>query len=220
MLVETPQGHPDGPLLFVSNHVSFWDGFLLRKLQQQVRPGAPLYTVMLESELARRPFLGRLGALGITPGDPSSFRALATRLEGLLAREPRAVVAFFPQGRIWPSFKRPLGFHPGVSTLLRKVEVLQPVPVGIHLEGHNRTGLTAYLSAGEVRAGIGIGDYGALEGAVEERLDRILGHLVRFGEDAPEQWPPPPPQLGDHTITRGGSAPLENRQMSGLDDER
>jgi 1-acyl-sn-glycerol-3-phosphate acyltransferase len=32
----------DRPILLVSNHVSWWDGFILRGVQQVIRPGTPL----------------------------------------------------------------------------------------------------------------------------------------------------------------------------------
>ena len=42
----------DRPVVIAANHTSWWDGFLLRDLQRRLRPEAPLYTVMLESERA------------------------------------------------------------------------------------------------------------------------------------------------------------------------
>ena len=183
---------PAGPLLFVPNHTSFWDGFIIRRIQKGIRPDSPLYTIMLEDELVSRPFLRRLGGMGIRPGDPRSFATVLSELSRRLEARPDASVAFFPQGRIWPSFRRPLGFLPGVGTLVRRIPALNVIPTGLHLEGHNRTGLTAYVSVGNPIPGpdSAAGWVTTLEEAVEAEIDRILDHVNRHGEDGPNRWPP------------------------------
>ncbi len=181
-----------GPLLFVPNHTSFWDGFIIRRIQKRLRPDAPLYSIMLEDELERRPFLRRLGGMGIRPGDPRSFRTVLNVLARRLEARPDACVAFFPQGRIWPSFRRPLGFHSGVRTLVRRLPALRVLPTGLHLEGHNRTGLTAYVSVGDPLPPPDLQPdwVRALEQAVEAEIDGILDHVSLHGEDGPTRWPP------------------------------
>lgn len=181
---------PSGPLLMVPNHTSFWDGFIIKRLHDRLRPGAPLYTVMLEEELERRPLLRRLGGIGVRPGDAESFRRLLGELERRLDTRGDASVVFFPQGRIWPSFRRPLGFLPGVGTLLRRIPTLTVLPTGLHLEGHQRAGLTAYVSVGRPLPGPAQSEGWVrwLETAVEDEVDRILEHVGLHGEDAPELW--------------------------------
>ncbi|MFP4624931.1 MAG: hypothetical protein ACLFRX_12175, partial [Gemmatimonadota bacterium] len=39
------------PVLLLANHVSWWDGFLLREVHRSLRPDAPLHVVMSEAEL-------------------------------------------------------------------------------------------------------------------------------------------------------------------------
>ena len=191
-LLPSAAGLPHGPLLFVPNHTSFWDGFIIRRIQKRLRPNTPLYTIMLEEELERRPFLRKLGGMGIRPGDPRSFRAVVNELSRRLETQPDACVAFFPQGRIWPSFRRPLGFLPGVGTLVRRIPVLNVLPTGLHLEGHNRTGLTAYVAVGgPVPGPDSAPDWvRTLERAVEAEIDGILDHVSLHGEEGPTRWPP------------------------------
>ena len=55
------------PLLFVANHVSWWDGFLLRAVQRRLRPDAAFVTVMSAAQLDRFPFFRWLGAIGVDP---------------------------------------------------------------------------------------------------------------------------------------------------------
>ena len=45
-----------------------------------------------------------------------------------LDERPDGTVIFFPQGRIWPSFKRPLGFHPGIGLFARELAPMIVLP--------------------------------------------------------------------------------------------
>src|SRR5690606_15350821 len=51
------------PILLVSNHVSWWDGFVLREVQRRIRPDAPVYVVMSEERLKRLPFFRLMGVV-------------------------------------------------------------------------------------------------------------------------------------------------------------
>jgi hypothetical protein len=179
------------PLLIVSNHSTWWDGFALRAVQRKLRPDAPVYTVMLERELARRPFFRRIGALGIEPGNLASVRSMLRRVEHLTRQREDSVILFFPQGRIWPSIRRPLGFLPGIELLLRQLPDWLLLPVGLHLEPLNSARPTLFMNCGAVHSSTA----GALEAAeIEQRVERalndLLAHLLRCGEDAARLWPP------------------------------
>lgn len=177
-----------GPLLLVANHGSWWDPFLVRELQRRLRPGAPMYTLMLRSELERRPPLRWLGVVPIDGRDRGSVLAAVRFLRDRVAAEPRASVLIFPQGRIWPSHRRPLGFRRGVETFARRLDA-RIVPLGIHLEPLNRVAPTAFLCAGDPLAPLTAVE--RVEEAVEMELDRIHSFLAAHGEDAPARWPPP-----------------------------
>ena len=105
---------PDLPVLLVANHVSWWDGFLLREVHRRMRPDAPLHVVMTEGELRRFPIFRWMGAVPLSDGRLAA-RGLLRDLEARASDRRDAVFAYFPQGRIWPSHRRPLGFRPGVS---------------------------------------------------------------------------------------------------------
>jgi 1-acyl-sn-glycerol-3-phosphate acyltransferase len=189
-----PEGHaPELPLLLVANHVSWYDGFLLRELQRRLRPHAPLRTFMLRSELERAPILRWIGGTGFDPARPHTLRGALARVEAL--REEGVVAAYFPQGRIFPSTRRPLGFAPGVSLLLRRLAPLAVVPVGLHLEMGNRVRPSAWVLSGAPIRIETPGDAPApdlLEGRVEGLLARVQAHLHAHGEAAAEHWPPAP----------------------------
>jgi 1-acyl-sn-glycerol-3-phosphate acyltransferase len=183
---------PRLPLLVVANHVSWWDAFLVREVHRVLRPGAPLFTVMLEPELARRPFFRWMGVTGIAPGAPASVARTLRGLQRAVHAHPGATVLFFPQGRIWPSHRRPLGFERGVEGLARRLAPVTLLPVAIHLEPLTAPAPTAFLSAGApllCTTGAPAAEY--LERAVEAELDALRAFLAVHGEAAAGAWPGP-----------------------------
>jgi 1-acyl-sn-glycerol-3-phosphate acyltransferase len=196
----------DVPLLLCPNHVSWWDGFLVRRLQRSLRAGAPLRTVMLEHELRRNPLLRALGGLGLQPGSLASVRGAARRLAAYAEEHPTAVAVLFPQGTIWPTHRRPLGFLPGVRLFRRLLDPVWTLPVALHLEFVNRPAATAFVAVGEpippgpVPAPV----HEILEDRVRGELDRIHRLLCERGEAALRASGLPP---GRTTTLPGGPAP-------------
>lgn len=186
-----PRALPDGPLLLAANHVSWWDPFTLREVQRALRPRAPFFTVMLEAELARRPFFRRMGVVGLDPYSPASLRACIRQLRRLLDEHPDGSICFFPQGRIWPSFKRPLAFRPGIGLLARELAPLVVLPIGLHVEPLSATRPTVFASAAEPISIDHRLDPADVERAVEREVDSVHAFLCRHGEDAPRHWPGP-----------------------------
>jgi hypothetical protein len=185
-----PELEPGRPVLIIANHVSWWDGFLLHEVHRALRPRAPLHTVMLESELRQHRLLRSLGAVGIHPESAASVARCIRTLRGRLERRPDSMVAFFPQGRIWPAAMRPLGFRKGVELFARNLPDAAILPVAIHIEPLNRITPTAFLSAARpVEPGSSASGASHLESAVTAELDRILDFLTEHGESAPEAWP-------------------------------
>lgn len=175
-----PQGRP---LLVLANHVSWWDGFLVERLVRRLRPDAPLYTVMLERELARAPFLRLTGGLGLVPGSMAGTRALLRTLERERARSRDLVVQFFPQGSIYPSRRRPLGFQDGFRLVARALGDAVLLPVGIHLEPFNHARPTALVAVGEPwDPGADVPTAGDVEKRVTQLLDDVLAAVDRDGE--------------------------------------
>jgi len=196
------------PLILVGNHVSWFDGFLLREVQRRLRPRSTLRTVMLSSELRWNPVLRSLGGTGFDPQRPLSLRGVIRTLRSVRDEERRRgglVVSFFPQGRIYPSFRRPLGFAAGVELLARALAPCRVMGVGIHLEPGNRVAPSAFLYGAPPRF-VDTSrrlDVELLERDVAEALDRIHHHLAVHGERGPDRWPhavtevlDPPPQKG------------------------
>jgi 1-acyl-sn-glycerol-3-phosphate acyltransferase len=197
---------PDVPVILAANHVSYWDPFLLRHLQRLLRPRAPFYTVMLERELERHGWMRRIGVVGLEPGSASSLRRCIRFLRNAVDERPDAMIAFFPQGRIWPSFRRPLAFRAGVSLLARAIPGVRILPAGLHLEPLNRPRPTLFASLAPATDGAST-DVAALESAVTGEIDRVLWLMEMHGESALSHWPPPNGALGDaDPAVRSGAA--------------
>jgi 1-acyl-sn-glycerol-3-phosphate acyltransferase len=186
-IVGLPHALPrDRPLVMVANHTSWWDGFLLRDIHRALRPGAPMYTVMHASELRRHPFLRWLGGVPLEPGSPGSTRALLRTLSTNVAEKPDASIIYFPQGSIWPAWRRPLGFRRGVETLIRTLGECYVLPIGIHVESLNHLAPTVFRAAGGLLVAPEQPVSAArLEQQVTEALDALQGIIAVEGEAAP-----------------------------------
>jgi 1-acyl-sn-glycerol-3-phosphate acyltransferase len=177
---------PGLPLLVVANHVSWWDGFLLREVHRRVRPDAPFHVVMAEAELRRRPLFRWMGAIAL-PDGPLGPRAMLRDMEAICARGS-PVIGYFPQGRIWPSHRRPLGFRRGGEWLARSLAPVMVLPVGLHLEPLNRSAPAAFVAVDRPFPVWQTIQPGMLEARVEAALGRIHSALDVHGEAAPSHW--------------------------------
>lgn len=184
----------DRTLILAANHTSWWDPFALRELHRCHRPRTPLYTLMLEHEVASRPFFRRIGIVGIQPDSVASVRSAIRVLERRTTANPGATVTFFPQGRIWPATRRPLGFRRGIDLFARSIPDSLVLPVAVRVEALNAVKPTVFVLPGqpfdarEVRS---VAE--RCEREVTHLLDRIDNHLQDFGEEAPLRWPPNEP---------------------------
>jgi 1-acyl-sn-glycerol-3-phosphate acyltransferase len=183
---------PTRPLVLASNHVSWWDAFVLREVQRALRPGAPMYTLMSEAELARVPFFRWMGVVGIESGSPGSVARALRFLGSRLRERPDSVILLFPQGRIWPSHRRPLGFQRGVELFARRLSAVA-LPVALHAEPLNNAAPSFFVAAGVPLDGAPRAI--EVERHVEAQLDAIHELLAMHGEDAPRVWPGPHDRL-------------------------
>lgn len=174
------------PIFLVANHMSWWDGFLLREVHRAIRPDAPLHVVMTEQELRRFPIFRWMGAVPL-PAGPLGARSLLRGLQRRTARRGDAVIGFFPQGRITPSHGA-LEFQDGAAWLSTRLAPIAVLPVGLHLEPLTRPGPAAFVSVGTGRVVGPPVRTTELKGMVEEERQLLLAHTRRHGEDAARAW--------------------------------
>ncbi len=167
------------PVILISNHSTWWDGFFMRLVQKKFFPDRPLYTVAMRSEQHKLPFFFRkLGVLPLGPGPQQTLRLVRC----LLARSNEAlgkvVISYFPQGKIYPSLKRPLQFKRGIEVIAKALGAAV-IPVGIHIEPMQYKKPTAFIVVGAPTVGASAIE---LERLVERELDRLIGQLCERGE--------------------------------------
>jgi 1-acyl-sn-glycerol-3-phosphate acyltransferase len=103
-----------GPVLFVANHVAWWDPMLVLLLDAAL--GSEGWAVMDAQSLRKLPFLGWVGGLPLDRSGPATSRAGLEAAAALLDRPGRGLW-IFPQGRQRPAHVRPLDLKPGVRLL-------------------------------------------------------------------------------------------------------
>ena len=181
----------DLPLVLIANHTSWFDGFLLREVHRHLRPDTPLRTLMLRRELEQNPILRFIGGSGFDPEQPFTLRRALGEVVAL--RNTGVTLSYFPQGKIFPSARRPLGFARGIEGVLRALRPALVLPVGLHLEMGNRVRPAAWITLGSlirVERREELPSAAKLEQTVERLLDRTHHHLAQYGEAAAHHWPP------------------------------
>ncbi len=184
----------DRPLLIVANHSSWWDGFLLREVQVALRPGAPFHTAVLEGQLTAHPILARLGGIPLDPARPSSMLSLLKVLRRHRTQHPDLVLGWFPQGRIWPATRNPLGFQRGIDAVARALAPALLLPVSIRIEPLVDPQPTPLMLVGDpivIQTDV-TGLSARAERAVTTGLDQINALLDEQGESISHHWPPRP----------------------------
>ena len=102
------------PLIFVANHVAWWDALLLLPLDDAL--GGTGWAVMDSRNLRSLPFLGWVGALPLDRSSPQRSRECLQSCADLLDRPGRGVWVF-PQGRQRPAHLRPLDLRTGLGIM-------------------------------------------------------------------------------------------------------
>ena len=191
-LTGLPAGRQDGTsVLLAANHVSWWDAFILREVQRRSGAACPIITLMDAGELRRFPFFRWMGVVGLRP-TPGALRSALKQVAAFRKAGP-TWVSYFPQGRIWPSWRRPLVFQGGVERFARVLAPCAVWPVGLHLEPLAGVRPAAFVAVGEPLQVTSdrLLDVGVLEERVASALDFIHMHLTEHGEAAALRWPGP-----------------------------
>lgn len=170
------------PLVFYSNHATWWDGFLEVTLVR--RWGQDLWLMMEERNLRRFPFFRVAGVFGVDLADPrGGAEALRYAAKRLREGHPRRSLYLYPHGRLvapgepWPEFRG------GLAALLRLVPQARAVPVAKVLAYGRFRDAEVYLEVGEPRRG----RTAELEAALREVHARLVAR-VAGGDVAGAAW--------------------------------
>lgn len=175
------QAKKRGPILFVSNHTSWWDPMVTMMLAVD-HFDLDGYAMMDAKNLRELGFFARAGAFGVDPNDArDGVRAI--RYAAKLLDRPGRAVWIYPQGSERPIDERPLDFQPGAAAVARAVDDVSVIPIAVHY----RFGGTEYpemrIAVGEpieVSRNLEEGRMAQSE-AVENGLDRVAQDIL--GED-------------------------------------
>jgi len=177
------------PLLLVGNHASNWDGFLFREVQRRIRPGAAIYSIMLERVLREKPIFRKIGGLGVETGNAASGVRLLRRLSALRAREPGAVISLFPEGKLVSPWRAGLRFESGILGVLRALAPVTVLPIALnyeHLLGLTPTAILNFGSPWVVERGFPT--LGDLQAAVQRPLRETQAWILEYGEELERNW--------------------------------
>lgn len=105
------------PILLISNHFSFYDGFIQILLNLKVFKRRFNF-MMLENELSKNMVLTKIGASSISKGKRSSLESLEYAVE--LLQDKENLFLFFPQGRIKSIYTREFTFEKGLLSHILK----------------------------------------------------------------------------------------------------
>lgn len=98
------------PVLLISNHFSWWDGFIARHVNNKVFK-RQLHVMMEEEQLIKHMFLRRLGAFSIKKNSRSAIESLHYATS--LLNDPGNLLLLFPQGRFQSLHRQILTFEKG-----------------------------------------------------------------------------------------------------------
>jgi 1-acyl-sn-glycerol-3-phosphate acyltransferase len=188
VLWNAPQAPEAQKVLLVSNHTSWWDGFLARDVLNQLYPEHQKLCWVYSKSVEQHLMLRALGALPVDPTRPSTLIQCVRKLREFERQKKPFCLIVFPQGKIWPSHKRPLGFQKGVEWLLQHLSFDQVLAMGIHIEPLQSRKPTAWLrvAPSALKEEFNESTAEQLEQAVSEQLSTIQTHLSERGENATE----------------------------------
>lgn len=107
----------DKPILLISNHISWWDGFWAWYLNHKVFRHR-FWFMMLDEQLRRHSFFNRTGGFSVKKNSRSILESI-DYAAGLLS-EKNNLVLIFPEGRIGSMHKNDFIFEKGTGRIAGK----------------------------------------------------------------------------------------------------
>lgn len=106
------------PILLISNHFSWWDGFIHLWLNKKIFK-RKLYVMMLEEQLCKFMILNKGGAFSIRKNSRDIVESLAYTTD--LLKQKENMILIFPQGEIQTLYTHDFVFEKGVEYILKKL---------------------------------------------------------------------------------------------------
>jgi 1-acyl-sn-glycerol-3-phosphate acyltransferase len=110
------------PVLIISNHFSWYDGFIQYHLNKRFL-GKRFHVMMLEEQLRNYPFLQKVGAFSVQKKSRDIIKSLNHAVE--ILQNPHNMLLLFPQGEIQTLYTHNFKFEKGLDFILKKVGDVQ-----------------------------------------------------------------------------------------------
>lgn len=107
------------PILMLSNHFCWWDGFIQYRLNRKVF-NRKLYIMMLEEQLRKNMILNKCGCFSVRKNSRSIIETLDYCKD--IVKERGNMLLIFPQGEIQSMHTEQIKFESGLRYLLKHIE--------------------------------------------------------------------------------------------------
>lgn len=135
-------------ILLLSNHFSWWDGFLLYHVNK-THFKKKFYIMVLDETMQKLSFLKYLGAFSVAKNSRQMIETLD--YAAALLNDPDNMVVIFPQGKLYSNFVDDIKFEKGLFNIMNKAtSKFQYVFAATFMENfnHKRAGVRMYLKSG------------------------------------------------------------------------
>lgn len=164
----------DRAVLFTPNHFSWWDGFLIQKIQREFLPQKRFFILMLVKQLKVYRFFNWMGAYGVEQESISSVMQTVKYTRELLSA-PTSLVVIYPQGEIQPYGIDKVVLQKGITKFAggeASNSVVIPIAFKIQFDEDKKPAV--YCSIGEVLEAKDVSDdFTRFESAFLANLDEL-----------------------------------------------
>ena len=171
------RGDGKTPLLLCVSHAAWWD-LLLGFAIADLLPEWDSYAAMDSVQLARYPFLSKLGVIGVDRSRLAGVRDFVSTSRELLEAKPRALW-ITPQGEFASTDLRPVRFQPGIGFIARELSEFYVSTVVMDYEFWSESRPEAFLSLRPLERITSGPDFDrrafvhSMEGKLESHLDAL-----------------------------------------------
>lgn len=135
------------PTLMLSNHFSWWDGFIQYRLSRKIF-GRKLHVMMLEEQLRKNMILNQCGCFSVKKNSRTIIQTLNYCKE--ILNEPSNMLLIFPQGQIQSMHTDRVKFEAGLGYLLKHIDGEVNIVFNVNLVDYfsdKTPGLSIYFKA-------------------------------------------------------------------------
>lgn len=143
-----PPSRLKAPIIFYSNHSSWWDGYLAHVVSKQVY-GLEGYLMMDVRQLRKFFFFSWAGCFSVNQENARSALYSINYISQELKQKSGRTLWIYPQGYILPQERRPLDFHSGLAYVIKQVGACYVYPVALRYEFLQEQYPEAFMDVGK-----------------------------------------------------------------------